>query len=81
MENNEYNKEFMNHKRKEVHSAIELLEKRIRSARDASTGAIFRTNFGAEASENVHYAHRKFEEVDTFLCEALQKLLDIRQNF
>ena len=81
MENNEYSKEIMNYKRKEVYSAIELLEKRIKDARGASMGAIIRTDFGEEASENVHYAHRKFEEVDTLLCEALQKLLDIRQNF
>ena len=81
MENNEYNKASINYKRKEVYSAIELLEKRIRSARDASTAAIIRTNFGEEAGQNLYYAHRKFEEVDTLLCEALQKLLDIRQNF
>lgn len=78
---NEYNKEFINYKRKEVYSAIELLEKHIRSARDASTAAIIRTDFGEEAGQNLYEAHRKFEEVDALLCEVLRKLLDIRQNF
>lgn len=41
-------KEFVNYSRKQVSSAIEILEKRIRSACDASNAALFRTNFGED---------------------------------
>ncbi|QDK70138.1 hypothetical protein [Lactococcus protaetiae] len=69
------------YERKQVKGGFDWLDKQLFEAKSASSGAVFRMNFGDNGSKEVQEVHQIFKKVDKLLQQAYSELKKVEEYF